>query len=301
MNMNSRKTMALLLLAVVPAGFAVVWGLQRGIDRQLAAAHQEEDELVLRSGKMLRLVSLEYGTFLADVYWTRAVQYYGDRRVRKVSNLETLGPLLDVATTLDPQLLVAYRFGAIFLAEPSPRGAGRPDLAVALIRKGIEKNPDYWRFYYDLGFIYYWELRDYQKASEAFLEGSKNPKAHIWMKVLAAKIAAEGRSGETSKFLWREIYESTQDKQVRENALRNLKLLKAEEDCEYLDAIVSRYARSAQHMPEGLGELVRAGVLRGVPVDPEGFPFVLGADGKTRVHPKSPLAGDAKAPASPAH
>ncbi len=291
--------MAMLLLAVIPAGFASLWRLQRGIDRQLAAMHQEQDELVLRSGKMLRLLSLEYGAFLADVYWTRTVQYYGDRRVRQVTNLETLGPLLDVTTTLDPQLLPAYRFGAIFLAEKAPQGAGRPDLAVELIHKGIKNNPDFWRFYYDLGFIYYWELKDYKKASEAFLEGSKNPKALIWMKVMAAKIAAEGRSRETSRILWREIYESSQDKLIRENALRNLKLLRAEEDCEYLDGLVGRYARSAQRMPERLEELVSAGLLPGVPADPEGFPYVLGADGKAHVHPKSPLLGYPKGPPPP--
>lgn len=294
--MNSRKMMALLLLAALPAGFASVWRMQRGIDRQLAAMHQEQDELVLRSGKTLRLLSLEYGAFLADVYWTRTVQYYGDRHVRQVANLDTLGPLLDVTTTLDPQLLPAYRFGAVFLAEKAPQGAGRPDLAVELIQKGIKNNPDFWRFYYDLGFIYYWELKDYKKASEAFLEGSKNPKALIWMKVMAAKIAAEGRSRETSRILWREIYESSQDKLIRENALRNLKLLRAEDDCDYLDALAGRYEKSTHRRPERLEELVSAGILPGVPVDPEGFPYVLGADGKTHVHPKSPLLGYPKPP-----
>lgn len=299
--MNSRKTLAFLLLLAIPAGFAAVWRLQRGIDGQLAGMHQEEDELVLRSGKMLRLLSLEYGSFLADVYWTRAVQYYGDRRVRRVANLETLGPLLDVTTTLDPQLLPAYQFGAVFLSGVPPQGAGRPDLAVKLIQKGIKNNPDYWRLYYDLGFIYYWELKDYKKASDAFLEGSKNPDAMFWMKVLAAKVAAEGRSLDTSKMLWREIYESSKDKMVRETALRNLKILRAEEDCEYLDVLVARYAKSAKRRPERLEELVTAGILPGVPVDPEGSPYELEADGKAHVNPKSPLQSLLKNPPPPPH
>lgn len=297
--MSSRKPIAALLLVILPAGFAGVWRLQKGIDRQLAAMHQEQDELVLRSGKMLRVLSLEYGAFLADVYWTRVVQYYGEKRVRNDANLETLSPLLDVTTTLDPQLLVAYRFGAAFLAEPPPRGAGRPDLAVALIRRGIKNNPEYWRFYQDLGFIYYWELRDYQKASEAFLEGSKQPGADMWMKVLAARVAGEGRSRATSMFLWRQIYDSTTDELIRKNALRHMKTLKAEDDREHLDEMVSRFSQRFQRPPQGLSELVGAGLLPGVPIDPEGFPYVLGPSGKTQVNANSPLAVEEPSAAKP--
>ena len=118
-----------------------------------------------------------------------------------------LWPLLDLTTTLDPNLLVAYRFGSTFLSEHSPRGAGQPELGIELLERGIQANPEYWRFYEDLGFIYYFELKDYAKASAAFAEGSKNPNAQIWMKIMAAKIAAEGESLSTSIFLWNEVYQ----------------------------------------------------------------------------------------------
>ena len=49
--------------------------------------------------------------------------------------------MLDLTTTLDPLFNVAYRFGAIFLAEPYPGGAGRPDLAIALLEKGLQARP----------------------------------------------------------------------------------------------------------------------------------------------------------------
>ena len=62
---------------------------------------------------------------MADLYWTRVVQYYGDKRARHDANFELLWPLLDITTMLDPQLIVAYRFGSTFLSEPAPRGAGK--------------------------------------------------------------------------------------------------------------------------------------------------------------------------------
>ncbi|MBZ5702819.1 MAG: hypothetical protein LAN84_13350 [Acidobacteriia bacterium] len=290
--MISRKPIAVLLLVVLPAGFAAVWGLQKSLDRQLAAVRQERDELVLRSGRLVNVLSLEYGTFLADVYWTRTVQYYGEKRVRQEANFDLLAPLLDLTTTLDPHLVVAYRFGAVFLAEPAPRGAGRPEQAVELIQRGIANNPEQWRLWQDLGFIYYWELRDYPKASQAFLEGSKRPGADEWMKVLAAKVAEEGRSRGVSMFLWAQIHDSTKDPLIRKNALNHLQLLKAEEDRERLDELVQQFVQRFQRMPQTLEELVSAGLLRGKAVDPQGYPYVLGADGKSRLHPKSPLAGE---------
>ncbi len=288
--MISQKTMNWLLALLLTAGFAGVWRLQHGIDGQRAALHQEKDELVLRSGKTLRVMSLEYAPLMADIYWTRVVQYYGDKHERHDANFELLWPLLDLTTTLDPNLLVAYRFGATFLSEPSPRGAGRPDLAIEFLGRGIRENPDYWRFYEDLGFVYYFELKDYEKASAAFAEGSKNPDAQIWMKVMAARIAAEGESLSTSIFLWNEIYETTKDPMVKENALTHLRLLKAKEDRRQLDALADEFEKRTGRRPARLGELVQAGLLPRLPMDPLGYAYVLGPNGRVALNINSPLS-----------
>ena len=287
--MNARTRGSILLLTVLVAGFTGIWGLQQRIDVQRDALHQEKDDLVLRSGSMLKAMSLEYAPLMADLYWTRVVQYYGDKNLRRDENLELLWPLLDVATTLDPNLLVAYRFGSMFLSERPPSGAGRPDLAIELINRGIRANPDYWRFYEDLGFIYYFELNDYQKASAAFLEGSKKPGALIWMKVMAARVMEEGESSETSAFLWNEIYNSTNDPQMKQNAATHLQLLQVEANCKQLDAIAAEYQARAGSPAKSVRDLVNAGLLRRMPVDPLGFPYILDAEGKAQLNPASPL------------
>jgi hypothetical protein len=287
--MKSQKAMAWLLLLVLPVGFAGIWRLQHSIDTQRASLSQEQDDLLLRSGKLMKLMSLEYAPLMADIYWTRVVQYYGNKHVRRQANLELLWPLLDITTTLDPNLLAAYRFGAMFLSQAPPTGAGRSDLAVELIRRGIQANPDYWRFYEDLGFVYYFDLKDYQKASEAFLEGSKKPDAQIWMKIMAAKIAAEGESFSTSAFLWKDIYDSALDPAIKKNALLHLKLLRAKEDCKQLDALADEYEKRNGRRPTRMAELIQAGLLRGVPKDPEGYAYVFGENGKAELNLESPL------------
>ena len=288
--MNNKKSIAILLLLVLPAGFAGIWRLQHSIDARLSALHEEQDEVLLHSGKIMRILSLEYAPLMADVYWTRVVQYYGSKGERREQNLDSLWPLLDLATTLDPNLLPAYRFGSTFLAEARPVGAGRPDLAIELIQRGIRENPDYWRLYQDLGNTYYLALHDYKKASDAFLEGSKNPAAPPWMKIMAARIAERGETRQISRFLWSDIYQSTQDATIKENAKTHLLLLKADDDKEQLNLLLADFAKKTGHPAESLRDLVQASMLQGLPVDPAGYPYVLGKSGEAQLNPKSPLA-----------
>jgi hypothetical protein len=285
--MNFKALIALVVM--VPLGFAGVWRLQKRIDAQQAAVQIEDDQVILRSSKLVKALSLEYAPLVADIYWTRVVQYFGNKHAGHDPDLRLLWPLLDVSTTLDPNLMPAYHFGGMFLSDAPPRGAGRPDLAVQLIERGIRANSTEWRLYYDLGFIYYFDAKDYPKAAAAFLEGSKNPDAFVWMKVMAAKIASEGESPETSLFLWQDIYNTTKDAAVKENALTHLQLLKAAADCKQIDLLVEEYRKRSGAAPKGIGELVRAGLLRGVPVDPLGYAYTLDEDGKAELNVESPL------------
>jgi len=286
----NKKSIAVLLLLVLSAGFAGIWRLQHSIDARLAILHEEQDEVLLHSGKMVKILSLEYAPLMADVYWTRVVQYYGSKGERREQNLDSLWPLLDLATTLDPSLLPAYRFGSTFLAEARPVGAGRPDLAIELIQRGIRENPDYWRLYQDLGNTYYLTLHDYKKASDAFLEGSKNPAAPPWMKIMAARIVERGDTRQISRFLWSDIYQSTQDATIKENAKTHLLLLKTDDDKEELNLLLVEFAKKTGRRAESLRDLVQAGMLQGIPADPVGYPYVLGKSGEAELNPKSSLA-----------
>lgn len=278
-----------LALVILQGGFLGIWKLQHSIDKQQAALKEERDYVLLSSPKMVKTMSLEYAPLMADFYWTRVVQFYGNKHVRGDANLEELWPLLDITTTLDPNLLIAYRFGAIFLSQRAPGGAGRPDLAVLLLQRGIKANPDYWRLYEDLGFVYYMDMKDYKKAAQAFEEGSKNPKALIWMKIMAAKIAAEGESFGTSYFLWNDVYTMTTDPQVKENAKWHLQLLRAEEDCKQLDRLSDDYEKRFGHRPKRVGELQEARMLEGPATDPMGYTYVFDDSGKAALNPQSPL------------
>jgi hypothetical protein len=287
--MNRRALGGLASCIVVVLGLAGVWKLQQKIDDEKLAMHLDRDDLALRSGNVVKGLSLEYAPLMGAVYWTRAVQYFGEKHRLQDRNVELLWPLLDIATTLDPHLLVAYRFGAIFLGDAPPRGAGQPDLAVRLLERGLKENPEYWRFYQDLGDVYYFDKKDYAKASDAFRKGSSYPGAPIWMKVMAAKIAEEGESLETSYFLWKQVYDTATDPQIKKNADMHLKLVSAQMAMREIDRLAAEYETRTGRHASHLGELVQAGVLKGIPLDPEGYPYVLGKDGKVELSVESPL------------
>lgn len=286
----SRRAIAGWMLGILlVAGFAGVWQLQRRIDAQQNATRVEMDEPALRSPNLIKRMTLEYAPLAAAIYWTRAVQYYGEKHRLHDRNLELLWPLLDIATTLDPHLIVAYRFGSTFLGEKSPAGAGQPERAIALLERGLHENPDEWRLYYDMGYVYYFDMQDFPKAAQAFLQGSKNPNAYIWMKVLAAKIAGQGESPETSYFLWQQIYNTTSDPYIKQNAADHLVLMKAQLDLKEIDRIADEYEQKTGHRATRLSELIEAGLLKGPVRDPEGYPYVLGEGGKAELNLNSPL------------
>jgi hypothetical protein len=270
----------------VPLLLVAVIALQIRIDATAQAMTPPGAELLIQSGPALKKMSMGYDALLADIYWTRAVQYYGSRVIEPGANYDLLWPLLDVATTLDPHLVVAYRFGAIFLSEPYA-GANRTDLAIRLVKRGIAANPDQWRLGSDLGLLYYLRLRDYKSASETYLETSKIPGAPPSLKLLAGRIAQQGGSIGTARVIWSQLYESTTDANIKVHALRQLRSLKAQDDEEHLNDLLAEYARRTSHRPSKFQDLIAAGILTGVPVDPAGFPYVLGSDGKAQLNPSS--------------
>src|SRR6266849_9840927 len=139
--------------------------LQRGVD-QLRTGATLEEVLYISSPQALKRMSLGYEGLLADMYWTRAVQYFGGKHHEGAQRYELLAPLLEITTTLDPNLIVAYEYGSNFLSPQPPNGAGMPGRAIALDEYGIRNNPNEWRLYYQEGFVYYMELKDYAGAAE---------------------------------------------------------------------------------------------------------------------------------------
>jgi len=257
-------------------------GALREIVRTRPEAHLQ-DVLYIPSAKALKRMSLGYDGLLADIYWTRAVQYFGWKHKHKSREYPLLYPLLEITTELDPHLIVAYRFGATFLAQEPPDGAGQPEKAVELIERGIRANADDWRLYYDLGFVYAMNLEDYQAAAKAFERGSEVPHAHPFLKVLAADMAQHGGDLATARLMWQTTYETTDDPGIKSNALRHLQALDVDETVPKLEELVRQFHDKTGIQPTSFFPLLEAGWIRRIPTDPLGMPYKLLPDGRVEV------------------
>jgi len=242
-----------------------------------------DDTLYIASPKLLKRASLGFNGLMACIYWTRAVQYFGHRHLLRSKSFKELAPLLEITTALDPQMMPPYQFGSTFLAPAPPNGAGEPQRAIRLMQYGIQNNPDNWRLYYDLGFIYYTELKDFKNAAEAFERGSHVPDAHPFLKVLAANTAQHAQEYATARLLWSAAYQSSQEENIRRNAIEHLRAIQVDEDAGNLQNAVTRFVQANGRIPTSLWEVASAEHLAGIPVDPDGVPYELSIDGQVLV------------------
>ncbi len=296
-------TAAVVLAATLLGGAAGVAAVR---ERMYPTSPVSDDALYLTSGTALRRLTLAYHAVAADVYWIRAIQYYGGtkRQLGTEQQVAThsaptgasagrrdyslLYPLLDLTTSLDPRFNIAYRFGAIFLAEPYPGGPGRPDLAIALLQKGLRERPDKWEYMQDIGFVYYWWRHDYREAAAWFRRAGQVPGAPNWLGPLAANTLTKGGDRRASRLMWESILQSTDVDWLRRAAERSLQQLRALDEMDALQRAVDRYASATGAPPDGWIALVRGRMIPGVPVDPTGVPLVI-QDGRVTVSRESTL------------
>ena len=288
-----------LLLLTLLIGLASVVGLSRWLDshRPPTDSKMDEEQLYL-TGTMAKRISLGFNGLAADWYWMRSLQYVG-RKIIDVPdnvpidnlaqlNLKLLAPLIDTSTTLDPEFIEPYQYAAVVLP-----AVDLPE-AIRLTRKGIAANPNAWRLYQHLGYIY-WQQRDFQAAGEAYDQGSKLPGAPPWMVAMKAKMANEGGSRELAREIYGRLYEQAENAKVKEMARKRLLQLDSLDQRDGLRKVLAAYKTRVGRCPSSWKEvepLLRA--LRvevdstGAPLDPTGTAYVMVSDGcDLDVDPKS--------------
>ncbi len=293
---GSRAPRASVRAGIVAAVVLVVGALvlQAIRDRSYALASRDTPQVYVRSAAAVGRAVLSFDALAADVYWMRTMQYYGGTRLSPTADktYPLLHPLLDLTTSLDPKFALAYRFGAIFLAEAPPDGPGRPDLSLALLQKGLAASPDRWQYAMDTGFVHYWWLQDYKTAAAWFERAADMPGGSWWLRSLAAVTLAEGGDRQSSRQMWRQILETADHDWLRNNARLKLAQLDAVDRMEALSAVIGRWRAATGREPDSWTALVAGGWLPGVPLDPAGVPFRLdpAAAGGVSLAPDSPLA-----------
>jgi tetratricopeptide (TPR) repeat protein len=293
------KTAGLVFVIVIGLVFAI--SLSRWIDSQHAPLNAANtDESLYLNGKTARRMSLAFNGLAADWYWMRSLQYVGRKIVNLPENVEldslgqlnlkTLAPLLDTATTLDPQFLDPYEYAAVVLR------AVDVDEAIRITKKGIDANPNAWKLYQHLGYIY-WQQGNFKAAADAYGRGAEIQGAPPFFAAMKARMFAEGGSRDTAREVYRQMFEQSSDDSVKEMARRRLMQLDSLDERDVLKRILSVYQARTGHCPTNWTDIEP--VLRnlrvpleatGAPLDPSGVAYVLKGC-EVEVDPKSQVPG----------
>lgn len=270
--MGNRSDGALVLLFLALA--SAVPSVQSEIDGRLGRFRVQEEVLYLWSGHHLKQLWPGLEDFMADLYWIRTVQYFGGRRSPgDDKDFKLLRPLVDIATTLDPRLEVAYRYGSVFLAEPRPIGAGMPKKGIELLERGaIAMNS--WRLRKEQAYFTFLFLNDPETASKILLEAGRIPGSPYWLQTLAADMTVRGGDRAVGRRIWRDLYESHPEGTApRAVAFRNLQYLDALDLVDSLQLQVDSVTSVRGSPPARLRELKSPTGKALRESDPTGTPF----------------------------
>lgn len=276
---------------VVTAALAAVFALSGFLEKnrpQLPKSYEDSD--LSMQGKRLKGYALGSEGLIADWYWILSLQYIGKKIVENketdinIDDLRSLNPrllypYLDNATDLDPKFYAAYSYGAIVLP------AIDPQKAIELTEKGIAANPEKWRLYQYLGYIY-WHERNYEKAAETYDRGSMIAGAPPFMREMAAAMKTKGGSRDTARAMYSQMLAEAEDEQSKRNAQLRLLEIDSLEETEAVNEVLAGLKNSngkcvpninaalpqlrSVQLPQGRDlRIDRSGSL----VDPTGVPY----------------------------
>ena len=260
-----KRFIIILLLILLMANFSYRVDLTR-------SPHELIGELMyFPSGTAIRILSIGFYAPLADLVWLRFVQYYGEHRMTD-AKFEFMYHILDILTTLDPRFLYAYTLGGLMLTHD----AQREDQAEKLLKKGMRKNPDEWRYPYMYGFINYVFLKEYNIAQTYFRLSSYKPNApdipKRWAAFTLYKKVGDLKAGLA---LWVDLYNSSENPEEKEIADFYIKKIKMILDIEFLNEKIEAYMKKIGRKPFNLEELITHNFIESIPDEPHGKKYII--------------------------
>src|SRR5262249_53275405 len=220
--------------------------------------------LYLPSGRYLKVMALGFDGLVADALYLWSIQYYGSYDIRdRYTYLERIYD--QVITELDPHFLDPYFVGALIMTAE----ARQPEMALRLLDKAVRNNPDEWLPSFEAGFLCYNDLHDYTRAATYFEKALRVPGVHPLVRRFYAEMYNRAGDKRTSLKEWLEIERTSDDPYVQGIAEKHAHDLQVDVDLADLTAAVGRFRDREGRPPRRLQDLVAAGLLQDLPLDPE--------------------------------
>lgn len=218
-----------------------------------------------------------FRNFFADILWLEAVQVMGSLKLTS-ADYDRLFELLNVEANFDPKFNIPYLLGGLVLGE-SPIHAQK---ALCVFGRGKEQDPADWRFPFYMGFTHYFSLGDAVAGGGMMAEAARLPGSPAYLPGLASRMLSEAREPGAALAMLETIVRQESDPARRSVLERRIREVTVERDLQALERAVESYREKMGVVPRELSDLVRAGILSGIPEEPNGGRYLLEPGGKVR-------------------
>jgi len=285
-----RRPLALLLAAL--ATYALLLG---PFTDYMKHKPIEEKLGYLPATNVLKYCSADHREFVAASLVMKVVMYFGGMTEKQAANAINLSPdyrgmsrILHTAVQLNPYNLDAYYFAQSFLSWE----VKQYKVANDLLDYGMKYRTWDWYLPFFAGFNSAYFLKDYPKAATYYKRAGELSGSDLYKRLAGRYLQV---SGQTELAI---VYLSAMEKGERNPAVKkNYQVrLEAFKQVRRIEMARNNFLKSGAKLPFTLDDLVRAGMLGSVPVDPYGGEFYLEPDGRVATTSKFAYYAGSKNP-----
>jgi tetratricopeptide (TPR) repeat protein len=265
---RDRDLSAIFLVALLILSCGIFMSLKAKTDTIFRKKVPGSSIIYIPSGQYLKYATFGNSSFLADLIYIWAIQYYSDYTIPDM--YEYLDHIFSIINELDPTYLDPYDVGAVIAAYE----AEDLDLALKILDRGLEKNPEQWLFPY-MGAHYAQMInKDHELAQEYYKKAMNIEGVPPIVKRLYANAIFKSMDYKRAMQTWLEIYETAKEERVKKIASNHLYNIKATIDIQNINEAIEKFKEKYGRNPMELSQLVRAGFLDSLPKDLDGKDYI---------------------------
>lgn len=224
--------------------------------------------IYIPSGKYLKFATFGYSSFIADLIYIWAIQYYSNYSIP--DRYDNLDHIFSIIAELDHRYLDPYEIGAMIAVYE----AKDLSLAFKILDKGLEKNPDQWIFPLQAGHYAQMMTKDYELARKYYKKTMEMDGAPVITRRLYANAAFKIMDYKTAWENWLEIYQTTEDQRIKKIASNQLYQVKAAIDVKTIKEAIEKFKERFGRNPTEQAQLVKHGLLDSLPKDLDGKEYI---------------------------
>lgn len=217
--------------------------------------------VTLPPGKTLKILSFGFHELTADMLFIWTIQFYSTYNLS--NRFDYLENIFNAITDLEPRYKDVYIVGSWIMALE----AKDVEMAIRFLEKGSRSMPDQWIFDYEASFYAYRNLKDYDRAVKYLQKAAQRPGAPSLIKRKEAHLIYMKDDLSQAYAMWVEIYNNAPTRLDKDAAFKHLYQIKFEMDKKMLERTLEQFKQKYTRYPADLAQLVRAGLLKTIPLD----------------------------------